>query len=795
MKSSFPALGNEGDYPHASLFMSQNFRCDKNIVDFVNGIFDTMFGLLGESIGYMPDDRLEFAKVYPDGSCPTGHVPEIHLIEKAARNASSDPDDLARSIIYDEFKNFGVMAEHIARKIDELLYKERLASGNLIQPKDICIMLRSTKSKGEQMAKVLARHGIKSSIEDSGDLFMSEEILLALSFLYSIDNPRRDVYLVALMCSPLFGFTPDEILKIRKSSDEETVYGALISYVSDHPDYERGVKFLKDLMRYRSLADGKSTDALISHIYRESGLFALAAKNDGGENLTLLHSYARKYESSSFKGLYSFLSYISEVIAAKQKFSSASKESEENAVSIITVHKSKGLEYPVCFLADASASGVRTDSKKILFSDDFGLAFKPKDDTGLALVENPACHVIDHFIKRKEFEEELRVLYVALTRAREYLYVYGTMPRANYLDYILGMTDCISAYFASKAESFMDIILMSKNCGTLTVEPAFDAFEDTAKDDFTENSSEPESSDIYAVNYDGGLSFEENEELTNEFLRRFSFTPKSSHLESLPEKVSVSRLTPSVLDNTSEEETTLEELFSSSSSFLFDKERTQNREQEGLDSERDDEGKIKEKAPTLPSFITGTPENESAKRGIATHTVLQFCDFDLLSERGARAELDRLVKKEFISTEDAARVRIHELDSFIKSPLFAEIKAAARLYRELRFNVKLPAKSFTENEEKKTLLEGEELLVQGVIDCIIESEDGSLHLIDYKTDRLSKEERENPALADERMRRAHSLQLSYYSDAIKEMFGKRPVRVGVYSLHAGREIDIKLGES
>lgn len=789
MKSRFPELSHDGDYPYASLFMSQNFRCDRNVVDFVNGIFDTMFGLLGESIGYAPGDRLEFAKIYPNGSAPTNHVPEIHLVEKVSAKSAPAPEDLARAMIYDEFKNFGVMAEHVAVKIEELISEGRLANGECIQPKDICIMLRSTKTKGERMAAVLKRHGISSSVEDSGDLFMNEEVLLALSFLYSIDNPERDVYLVALMCSPLFGFTPDEILKIRKSSDEETVYRALLSYIKENPTYEKGVRFVSDLMRYRRLSEGKSTDALISLIYRESGLFALASKNGGAENLTLLHSYARKYEESSFKGLYSFLSYISEVIAGNQKFSSAATEEEENSVKIITIHKSKGLEFPVCFLADATSGGTGSDSKKILFSDSFGIAFKPKDDTGLALVENPACHVVDHYIKSKEFEEELRVLYVALTRARERLYIYGTSPRAGYTDYTDTMREILSPFFAKKASSLMDIILISRSCGKLFIDPPFDTGEDEDGLDILFGEKEERGGTAENAPEPGALT-EEELILSERLLERFLFKNPLSHLETLPEKVSVSRLSPNVLDGTEESDSELADIFSSGELILYDSERAEDLAEATDTQRRDEDGALPERAPTLPSFITGTMERESAKRGIATHMVLQFCDFDKLEALGARAELERLKAEEFISEEDAERVRLGELERFIKSPLFEEMKSAKKLYREFRFNTKLPAEDFTEDEEKKKLLRGEYILVQGVIDCVIERADGTLHLIDYKTDRLNAEERKHPELADARMRRAHSLQLSYYSSAVELIFGKRPSRVGVYSLHAGREIDI-----
>jgi ATP-dependent helicase/nuclease subunit A len=204
----------------------------------------------------------------------------------------------------------------------------------------------------------------------------------------------------------------------------------------------------------------------------------------------------------------------------------------------------------------------------------------------------------------------------------------------------------------------------------------------------------------------------------------------------------------------------------------------------------DSEGAVlKEATPTVPRFISGKDERESAKRGIATHMIMQFCDLESLAV-STRDELSRLVSSEFISKEDAQRVRIDELDAFSRSPLFDEMRKAKKLYRELRFNAKLPAERFSADKELAQKLKGRYVLVQGVIDCIIERADGSLHLVDYKTDRLTKEELASTELADKRLRRAHSLQLSYYSAASVEIFGKRPEKVGIYSLHAGREIEI-----
>ena len=778
MKDNFPILGNDGDYPAASIFMSSNFRCDKNVVDFTNGIFDTMFGLLGKSIGYKPEDRLEFAKKYFDGAVPTGHVPEIHLIEKPSSQASKDntDTDISDEIIEEELSANRAQAKAIAKKIKELTENTRLANGKLVEPKDIAILMRSVKGAlAAAISEELKRNGIFSDIAEFGDLFMCEEVLLALSFLYSIDNPHKDIYLTAVMLSPIFSFTADEIFKIRHSGEYETLWESVIEYTKLNPDFDKGKRFLTTLIRYRKLAEGQPTDALISMIYRESGLYALAAKNGAGDNLILLHSYARKYEQSDFKGVHSFISYVNALIEKGETFPAASAPEEENSVKIMTVHKSKGLEFPVTFIAGATGHSGGGSDGRIIFSEDFGISIKTKDNTGLALVDSPTHNAIKHYISRGEFDEELRVLYVALTRAREMLYIYGTCTKKDseeYLSSIETTRGFLSAHFATKAKSFMDIIMLGRSSGKLYV----DSVESDEKEALTCESEENEKHDETEKQKAG-----ENPELCEELTERFRFVYPHIHLETLPEKVSVSKLSPTVLDGTEEGEFTLED--------LLEKESTALGIANTANTDTEDDSETSEPM-TLPTFITGVSKNESAKRGIATHTVMQFCDFVRMKRDGIKKELDRLLLLEFISEEDIKRVRTDELERFLSSPLFDEITGGAKLYRELRFNAKLPAEKFAADPDRKAALSGNEVLVQGVIDCIIEKDDGSLHLIDYKTDRLTKEELKNPTLAEERLRKSHTLQLSYYCDAIKTMFGKMPDKVGVYSLHLGREVEI-----
>ena len=790
MKKAFPPLGTPGDRPKASLFMSRNFRSDKVIIDFANGIFDTLFGKLGESIGYVPDDRLIFSKKYGEGAFPLGVYPEIHVIERAPKKTDADESAGEREEreIIDAAR---LEASKVALKIRELIDKGKKADGTRILPSDIAIMMRSTNTAGDVYKEELARLGIGSSIKGSGSFFLNEEILLALSLLNSIDNPRKDIYLASLMCSPLYSFTPDELVRIRRSSESETLFEALTEYCSQNGDYTKGKNFLSSLERYRAMAEGMSIDTLIGLLYKETGLLSLAAKSGGGDNLILLHSYARKFESSSFKGLYSFINYVNRVISEGEDFAvSDVSDKSEDAVNIITVHKSKGLEYAVCFLVSAQNSTRSTKSPRLLYDQNFGIGLREKDSLGLSIVENPVYEIIKRHMSDREYEEKIRVLYVALTRAREQLYIYGTPPGKpeNLIDKCELMRETLTAHTAKNFKSVLMMIISSydKTTGKLIVEPysekkkqASDGEKQAAEGAEAYRKTERENLSYAAEGAEDGLNEEGVRALEDELCRRFEFEYPRKHMTSIPAKLSVSRLYPEILDASDDNASVLEGI---------DEPLTLQEHEEGEPTPA-----LDEKRPILPAFADGGLAEESAKRGIATHLVLQFADFERLEKEGARAETERLKAEKYISDDDAARVRVRELEEFVRSPLFTDIKSAKKLYRELRFNVKLPAAILTADEERKCALErsGDEVLVQGVIDCLIETADGKLKLIDYKTDRLGPNEKTDTELGERRLADKHRLQLSYYRLAVEKMFGRLPDFTGIYSLALGKEIEIK----
>ncbi len=727
MKAIFPSLEeSKGDC--ASVFMSRNFRCDRAVVDFVNNIFDRAFGYVADAIGYSEGDRLTFAKMQ-DGEVEYRY-PTVCLADKAEEPSCP---------------------EIVAEKISRLLSEARLNDGRELRPSDIAIILRNARGKDTEYAQALTEMGIPSCISGAKDFFLSSEVLLALCLLNSIDNPRRDIYLAGLMCSPLFGFTADDLYIIRGAGGE-TLYEALIAYNEQNPDYARGISFISRLNYYRTIAEGVGVDTLLHKLYAETGLLALASKNGGKENLMLLYDYARSYEAGSFKGLYNFINFINNIIDKKTTFDDTRAGADEDAVKIVTCHASKGLEYPVVFLVEADSTIYNKDrNSRLAFSEDFGISFRLRTPSGLAVVNNPVQKIINHYIARKNYEEELRVLYVALTRARERLFVVGKSPldnRENYLTKLSVLKENMSEYAFRDLRSYQEIILTLEGSPALTPESFVGGSIALSEDKkcLTAQQGAVDSSPA------------EKEMLT----KRFSFVYPHSHLTVLPEKLSVSTLSPGILDGTEGESVSLANA-----------------------AEGDGDRRI------LPAFASGGAADESAKRGIATHYFMQFFNLEALEKNDARGELKRLVKEGFISAADGERVRLSEIEKFRKSRLFAEMKGAKRIFREFRFNVFLPARDFAEEEKNKELYKDSEILVQGVIDCIIERADGSLALYDYKTDRLTREQLENADLAAEALRAKHKTQLELYAVAVEKIFGKAPRVLEVYSLPLGDTVNMK----
>ncbi len=733
----------------ATIFMSDNFRCDKNVIDFTNQVCSTIFSACADSIGYTRNDDLGFSKQLPyqDYVSPKVKVALITAPEgESADDVEVDAD--ARKIWE---------AEYIAEEISRLIREEKKADGSPIRPADIAVLFRA-KSMSSILAAALAARGIPYSESDGERYFENADVLMMLCILNVIDNPERDIYLAGALSSPIFKFSIEELITLRKNAEKNySLFGALVLYSEEFDDAlaKKCRDFILDLRRWQNDAASLSVDRFLRMLFESerfvaSGVVSQTDSRGDGGNLLMLYEYARKFENGSFKGLYQFVEYINSVIRDGGKLPSENKISSDDRVSLMTIHKSKGLEFPVCFICNTSASARSQDTKNsLVYEYSSGMAIKVADGSGFARINTPMRDAVIARISDKQMEEEMRVLYVALTRARERLYLTATSSsdETKLIEKAKANSLFIDRYTVMNAcSSYFDWVLLalqgnSQESYELDIIPC---------DRIGSAQNERSLSFIEERNIDGALVAR----LKNEF----SFKYEYSSLSRVPSKLSVSRLYPDILD---ENDNSLE---------LF--------------TETDKKAKI-------PDFFSGVKSSVGgAERGTATHLFLQFCDFERASKFGIDDELARLEEKRFLPSDARSLIYKNELEAFMDSQLIREILSAERIIREQRFNVELPADKFSSDVELISKIANERLAVQGVIDLIIIDKVGNISLIDYKTDRLTPQELSNDSLASRKMNERHASQLSYYVQAVELLFGKPCSRVCVYSTHSAKLYDI-----
>lgn len=787
LRGSYPPLDKKADGNTASVFMSENFRSSHSVINFANSVFGVLFGVAGSDIGYRhSDDALVCSR--PSNDNGTAHV----------RIFRSDPDSGERA-------EFSYVCDEIMR-LTETGKKE---NGEKILPKDIAIMLRNG-GKAQELCDMLTKRGIKTSVEDREDFFSGETVTLIISILNAVDNPERDIYLAGAMHSCVFGFTLDELTKIRTEKPDGNLYDSLLSYCSAHPEYTKGTDFITKLNSLRAYSAGIPVDMLISKLYEDTDMYVLCGDT---ENMRLFLDFARRFEASSFKGLYNFLSYIRQITEGGMHVRTARTDDGDDRVKIITVHHSKGLEFPICFLCDTGASYSSAMAKQnTVYDPDAGLALRFRDDSGLVYYENPIRYAVLDRIADKQVREEMRVLYVALTRPREKIYVTATTTRkiSNLTGEISVLGNSPDEYSVLSLRNHISLILLALEGNPAPADVEFFEKEDlptTAPgDEEAENgiTAEPETitespiennANEYKFSDESATAptAEETESgIDEKILReRLDYVYPYAHLGKIPGKLSVSRLTPTVLDGNDEPDNVNVDGLSVPSDigkYLSGAEVTPTDAKKDV-SETDCESDLQN--AVLPHFMQGGNGIKATDIGNATHRFLQFCDFFLTEKNGIESEIRRLTDLGFIADGDGTLISVKQLASFFSSPLFTEMKGAKRLLRELRFNMKLPAADFTGNAELKSKLADCEILVQGVIDCVFESENGDITVVDYKTDSFRGKTARSKSEIYGILRERHTPQLNYYRAVCEKMFGREPKRVLVFSLFLGECVEIR----
>ncbi len=719
-RDSFSEYSNASEGEGRTIFMSDNFRCDPSVIQMANHLSDYMF-LNTRGFTYVSGDRLKCSKRLPDSF--NGQNAELCIID------SSDIDEDSH------LNGLDPQAEFVAQEIKRLLENGTLPNGDRIEPRHIAILLRKSYHRIENYIEALNKYNIKNEYIQEISFFEKPHILLLLCILNSIDNPSKDVYLAGAMHSQIWGFTLEELVKIKNYSPKEySLFSALKNYGDDQSLTEKIAELLNKLKEYANEIRKLSAQEAISYVINETGFISSCNKEERLDVIKL-YNMARGYESSSYKGLYSFLRYIEDV-ASKQGINETVTSDPTNSVKIITMHKSKGLEYEICFICDAdNAFSRQSYSSPMLYHRDLGICGYISRQGGIVKYDNILRKCATLAIKESELEESLRLLYVAMTRARSKLYITANLnkhkeKRARH-EKLAPYTDEYTLYSYG---NHIDIIL-----GACTTPLSFLDIKIITGNDIYELKNEEKAAPC--------VDKSKVEKIKSILEDRFNFEYKYDYLEKIPSKLSISTLYPQILDNDENSEYTY--------SYSID---------------------------TVPKFALDKRDNVSgADRGTATHVFLQFCDFENLKKHGVECELKRLLDNSFISKSVGDIIIKEHIESFITSQLMTDFLNAKNIIREFRFNVMLNASEFTSDER----LKDETVLVQGVTDCIYENSDGELILVDYKTDKVTEENYISE------LTRKHTTQLTYYKKACEMMFERPISKVLIYSVPLAKTVEIE----
>ena len=696
-------------YP-ARITLDKNFRSRKNVADGINYLFGQLMTKDACGIDYSGTERLNPAAPF---DATEDESVELHLLSGAAQDEDGN------------FTECRHIAETVRKMLDsKMLVTDKNGERRPVRPRDICILMRSLKN-GNRYLEALESVGVPAFYQKKGGFFSMREIRVMVSLLEILNNPLLDVPLCACLLSPIWGFTPDELAQINLHSHETALFRRLRAFGSP-----KCRAFLADYEALKRLSTVQTPAALLRSIYAYTGFEAIVGAMAGGENrklnLLLLLRYAEDYGEIGKNSLSGFLRYLEKLRENEENVEAATGVSEyADVVRIMTVHKSKGLEFPVVILAKCGTQFNRSDQyKKMLIHQDLLLGLKIFDRENRRTFQSVPYVGTQLAIGAAAQAEELRVLYVALTRAKEKLIFVGNCGRRNAANWVhaaalavQGETGVPSAY-VNGASCYLDWLLAScmkhpqaeilrEMADVGTRESTVGGFDLQVVLPNTEETPETvaQSELVETAKPDAALFAEID--------RRVRFQYRAMPLATCPGKVSASAL------NEAEH------------GFTYF-------------------------AAAEPAFL-GKSGLTPAERGTATHRFAEVCDFQNAQD-DLETEMQRLQGAGYLRKEECDVLDRETLTAFLQSDLLARMQSAEAIHREQKFTVLFPA-----NAVVSTLgddFPDEQITVQGIIDCAF-VENGAVVIVDYKTDRVK---------TAEELAERYKKQLSVYKRAAEELF-------------------------
>lgn len=711
----YKSYKEDGLYRKIKLY--KNFRSSKNILMAVNDIFEL---IMSENIGGINYTEEEFLTL---GST----MEEEGQISINILNYDKDQE----KILDEELTSIKAEARMVGKLITDLIEKkEMIQQGEKLKEidyKDIVILSRTTESISRIFLEELSSWGIPVFVDSKTGYFESYEIKIMLSLLSIIDNPYQDIPLLSVLKSPIGGFTPDEIMDIRLVNEEAYLYENMLAL-----DNKKIKDFIERLNSYREESSYLKIHELIWKLCTETGFYgyvaALPYGNERRANLKLLFKKGKDFEDGNFKGLFNFINFINKFKENSGDFGSARSIGEnENVVRLMSIHKSKGLEFPVVFLIRCNKNVNFGDvRKKLVYHNDLGIAMDYTDINKRVVMTSIIRNLMKNTLKNDILSEEMRLLYVAMTRAKYKLIITASVSSTNieksYLKWEDGLTYALgklSNSYINSAKNFLDFIMPGAMYNKI-----FDIknweMNDISKSSFVEREF-INNSDI-------------NENVYKEITRRLSYEYPFEKFTKLPGFVTVTEL---------------------------------KRRWEIFDDDNDFNRDI---AIDSPRFLSGGRNFKGNEVGSLNHLILQYLDLNKeYTYESLNEELDKMISEDRINQNQRMFIMLNNIMNFLSSNLVERIRKSSMVMKEF------PIQSLFSSRELFDLdfddENNEPIMVQGIIDLFFE-EDDEIVLLDYKTDRK----------VDESLIHEFERQLNIYSKCIEKILGKKVKEKLIYLL-------------
>jgi len=792
-----PDRGN----PFRKILLFRNFRSRREVIDAVNFLFKQIMSVSVGELDYTDAEALNPGAAFAESGredMTVGGEAELHLVQTGGgdnisvdENESGESQEDVSEGQEDEemLDNIQCEARLVARRILELMRPDEkgryffvLDKANKeyrkVEYRDIVILLRTTRNWSEVFVDELSAMGIPAFADTGTGFFKTVEVQVVLSLLQIIDNPLQDIPLLSVLRSPIVAFTTDELAELRLVDRKAPLFEALKKLAENGQGEaaQKAAAFLENLHKWRQMSLHMSTDQLLWQLYNDTGYYYMVGAMPAGEqrqaNLRVLFERARQFEETSFKGLFNFINFIDKLKTGKGDMGSAKILGEnDNVVRIMSIHKSKGLEFPVVILAGCGKKfNLQDMNKSILLHQDLGFGPDVVDHRLRISWPSAAKQAIREKIKAETLSEEMRILYVALTRAREKLIITGTVndvgkSAARWSTSASAREDRLPAYEMLKGTNYLDWIgpalLRHKSFsglrdrapfgnefrGLMVDDPSVWSIKIWNKSDVQGSriAEEQEESEFIrwldSLETAGDLS-----EFSEEINKRLSWDYAYVRVSRVPAKVSVTEVKRRFDENFSEDAGTYPE-------YLL---------------------------PLVkkPRFLEEKKGLTHAEMGTVLHFVMQHLDY---SRDDISAQIEEMVARDQLTRQQAQSVDVGKIQRFLETPLGKRMLASGSINREVPFNIEIPCHELYRDMEDEAC-HGETLLLQGVIDCYFEEPDGIV-LVDYKTDYV-------PSGNVEIIRERYKVQIQYYARALEMLTGKLVKEKYIYLFWNGEILEL-----